>query len=263
MESDLKTDKNIGQPPPESSLTQNKEELKNKIKESFRRDQLLGILVRGCGEKSIYNKEKWLPLAQEIPALISGKCCDVMKKSPIGIYQRANHRVPFIGTMATESAMRKQAWIRTGCNAFDSKKPKSTPLAFWTEQDVLEYIDKYGIEICSVYGDVIQNDKGKYETTGCTRSGCIWCSLGLHLEKGETRIQTLARTHPKQYKFCIEGGEWIDNPYYDPNAPEYDGLWKNWNPKKIWTANSHGVGLGYLFDMVNEIYGENFLRYKV
>lgn len=186
-----------------------------------------------------------------------------MKKSPIGIYQRASHNKPYLGTMAEESLMRRQSWIRTGCNAFEGKKPSSQPLSFWTEQDILEYIRRYNIQICSVYGDIVENEKGLLETTGVRRSGCIFCLLGVHLEKGETRIQALARTHPKQYDFCLKGGEWIDNPYYDPNAPEYDGEWKNWNPKKLWTSNSHGLGLRYVFDSVNEIYGEDFLRYKV
>lgn len=216
-----------------------------------------------CTTKSKFNKKKWLPLAQELPALISHKCCDAMKKSPIGIYQRASHNKPYLGIMAEESIMRRQAWIRTGCNAFEGRKPNSSPLSFWTEQDVLEYIDKYNIEICSVYGDVVKGESGLWETTGVSRSGCVFCCYGVHLEKGETRIQALARTHPKQYKFCIEGGEWVDNPYYDPNAPEYDGEWKNWNPKKIWTVGNGGLGMGYLFDMVNEIYGKELIRYKI
>lgn len=92
---------------------------------------------------------------------------------------------------------------------------------------------------------------------------CQCCPYGVQYEKGLTRLQLLAKTHPKQYKFCIEGGEWVDNPYYDPNAPEYDCEWKNWNPKKIWTVGNGGLGMGYLFDMVNEIYGKELIRYKV
>ena len=51
--------------------------------------------------------------------------------------------------------------------------------------------------------------------------------------------------------------------YEDDEARSFCKCFKNWNPKKLWTANSHGVGLGYLFDMVNEIYGKEFIRYKV
>lgn len=93
----------------------------------------------------------------------------------------------------------------------------------------------------------------------------MFCCFGTHMEKDDNnRFIRLAETHPKQYKFCIEGGEWADNPFYDPNAPEYDGEWKNWNPKKIWMPSQYsGLGMGYLFDMINDIYGKELIRYKV
>ena len=142
------------------------------VQKNYRRKQILGILgsYDDVKVKSKFNKKKWLPLVYT-PFLISGKCCDVMKKSPIGIYQRASHNKPYLGTMAEESLMRRQSWIRTGCNAFEGKKPSSQPLSFWTEQDILEYIRRYNIEICSVYGDIVENEKGLLETTGVRRSG--------------------------------------------------------------------------------------------
>ena len=57
------------------------------------------------------------------------------------------------------------------------------------------------------------------------------------------------------------GGQWVDNPAYDESAPEYDGEWKNWNPKKIWAPSKKGLGMKVVFDMVNEIYGKDFYRY--
>ena len=42
--------------------------------------------------------------------------------------------------MASESRLRKEQWLIHGCNAFDTKRPRSQPMSFWTEQDVLEYI---------------------------------------------------------------------------------------------------------------------------
>ena len=41
-------------------------------------------------------------------------------------------------TMAAESNLRKQEYLKHGCNAFDTKRPSSTPMGFWTEQDVLQ-----------------------------------------------------------------------------------------------------------------------------
>ena len=229
--------------------------------------------VGEVGGKSIFNKEKWLPLCQESQFMISHMCCSVMKKTPIRSYQTKTKRVPFIGTLAEESKLREQAWIKHGCNAFESKKPTSQPLSFWTEQDILKYLYMEGYEIASVYGDIVGVDADgmEYEPlpgvdcqlkcTGCTRTGCIFCGFGAHLEKGETRFQRLARTHPKQYEYCMGGGQWSDNPNYDPSAPEYDGEWKNWNPKKIWTPSKKGLGMKHVFDEVNALYGRNLIRY--
>lgn len=228
------------------------------------------------GAKSQFNKEKWLPLARDVPVLISHYCCFKMKKSPMHKYQTANKYKPILATLAEESRVRKQGWIRHGCNAFESKNPMSQPMSFWTEQDVLAYIVKYNVPIASVYGDIVSvgDDGNAYpaldltghpqcnlKCTGCQRTGCIFCAFGMHLEKGETRFQRLAKTHPRQYEYCIGGGEWVDNPFYDPTAPKFDGEWQNWNPKKIWSRNSKGLGMGKVFDLCNEIYGKDFYRY--
>lgn len=160
--------------------------------------------------------------------------------------------------------LRKQAWIRHGCNAFDATKKSSQPMSFWTEQDVLEYIDRFGIRIASIYGDVVKDcDSCQYRTTGCSRSGCIFCAFALHREKGETRFQQLAKTNPRQYEYCIGGGQWVDNPYYDPTlSKEPDEMgWIEWNPKQLWVPSKQGLGMGKVFDMCNEIYGKDFMRY--
>ena len=230
------------------------------------------------GQKSQFNKEKWLPLARDVPVMVSHYCCFKMKKSPMHKYQTAHGYKPILATLAEESRVRKQGWIRHGCNAFESKNPMSQPMSFWTEQDVLTYIVKYNVPIASVYGDIVSDGKDgnlypakdvmgnvqcNLKCTGCQRTGCIFCAFGFHLEKkGKTRFQLLAETHPRQYEFAIGGGQWVDNPYYDATAPEYDGEWKNWNPKKIWVPSKKGLGMGKVFGMVNEIYGKDFYRYE-
>lgn len=202
-----------------------------------------------------------------------------MKKQTMAQYSKDTGRKAIIGTMATESRMRKQAWIRHGCNAFDSKKATSQPLSFWTEQDILTYIKLNNLEIAPVYGEInIVDASGnivvpegaampegcKFKCSGCERTGCVYCAYGFHLEKGETRFQRLARTHPRQYEYCIGGGQWMDNPAYDPTAsmePDEMG-WVNWNPQKIWVPSKEGLGMGHLFDMCNEIMGYQMYRYK-
>ena len=121
-------------------------------------------------DDSMFNKRKWLRLCQEAPFRIGGGCCAIMKKSPIAKYKRRTHFVPYLGTTTDESRLRRQAWIRHGCNAFDTKTPSSQPLSFWTEQDILRYIKEYGVKICSVYGDIIEDENGKLQCTGCQRT---------------------------------------------------------------------------------------------
>ena len=244
----------------------------------FRRNRLSNK-ENNCDKEdaqSVYNMSRYLPLARDIPVPISHYCCQVMKKAPLKAFQKQSGLHPILATMADESRIRTQAWLRTGCNAFDGNSPKSQPMSFWTEQDVLMYIVENDIEIANVYGDIVSIDEQgneydprltlaegcKLKCTGCQRTGCIFCAFGAHSERGETRFQRLARTHPRQYEYCMGGGQWVDNPAYDESASEYDGEWKNWNPKKIWVPSKKGLGMKAVFDMVNEIYGKDFYRYE-
>lgn len=154
-------------------------------------------------ETGIYDMRKWRFLLLA-PFNLSNKCCDIMKKKPLKKYQRTTHRKPFIGTMACESQARRTAWKQNGCNLFSLKEPKSQPLSFWTEQDILEYIKKYNISYASVYGDIKQDTKGKYYTTGCDRTGCMFCGFGCHLEKEPNRFQKLKVTHPKIWEYIMK-----------------------------------------------------------
>lgn len=154
-----------------------------------------------------YHISKWVPLRDSyIP--VSHKCCDVMKKKPAKHYEKETARKPILGTLAEESSLRYNSWMKSGCNAFDSKRPTSQPLSFWTEQDILHYLKKYNVPYCPVYGDIhvkppewaeegqmnIVDFLGCYEpedileTTGCSRTGCIFCMFGCHLEKEPNRF---------------------------------------------------------------------------
>lgn len=155
---------------------------------------------------------KWKYLI-DVPFKISGKCCDVMKEKPFNRYCKETNKKLILGTLAAESSRRTEAWLRTGCNILDGRKPVSKPLSFWTTQDVLEYIRLTKLPIASVYGDIVEDGKGKLKTTGEDRTGCIFCPAGCHLEKGGNRFQRLARTHPKLHKYCMNElglGEFLD-----------------------------------------------------
>lgn len=132
------------------------------------------------------------------PFNISEKCCDELKKNPMKKYEKLNNRKPIIATMAHESSMRESSYLKHGCNNFS--KGASTPLGFWTEQDILKYIVKHDIKIASVYGDIIY-ENGKYKTTGETRTGCVACILGM--EKDRNRILRLKEIEPKKYDYVI------------------------------------------------------------
>lgn len=184
---------------------------------SFKIKELLGKSKDKNGNLSMFNYSNYIFFVKA-PFMISNRCCDVMKKSPMHQYQKRTGRNPMTAVMASESRLRAQKWLQHGCNGFDMKSPISMPMAFWTEQDVLLYIYQNHIPICSVYGDVVKDtevegqldfeDLGIFDlgipvlkTTGCDRTGCVLCGFGCHLEKpGQGRFERLKETHPGMYK---------------------------------------------------------------
>ena len=211
--------------------------------------------IRGEEWTKFVTGGKWTHLI-DAPFLVSDQCCNVMKKNPAKKWQKETGRMPILGTMAHESTSRFNMWIQNGCNGFDMKNPVSNPLSFWTEQDVLHYIKKFEVPYCPVYGDIqikrtVDNNRifegqmniidylGCYEpedtleTTGCDRTGCIFCMFGCHLEKEPNRFQRLKQTHPRQYDYCINGGEMVDG---------------KWQPSK------EGLGLGKVLDYIGVKY---------
>lgn len=218
-------------------------------------DSMRAKWIRGEEWTKFVTGGKWAFLI-DAPFAVSAKCCDIMKKAPIKKYVKETGRKAYIGTLACESPNREQAWLVKGCNAFDAKIPTSQPLSFWTEQDILHYIKKFDVPYCPVYGDIrvkqiVDNDRvfegqinmidylGCYEpedtleTTGCDRTGCIFCMFGCHLEKEPNRFQRLKETHPRQYEYCIGGGEMVDG---------------KWQPSK------EGLGLGHVLDYIGVKY---------
>ena len=165
--------------------------------------KLRGELINPeTGAPSVFNMKKW-GFMLDAPFKVSDKCCDVMKKRPARQYEKETGRKPMLGLLAGESLKRRRSWEKTGCNAYDKKDPQSQPLAFWTEQDILEYIKRYNLEYASVYGDIVKDENGNWKTTLCDRTGCVFCGFGCHLEKGKNRFQRMKETHPRQYNYCM------------------------------------------------------------
>jgi len=123
----------------------------------------------------------------DAPFKISDRCCQIMKK------------------MAADSKTREKVYLQSGCNAFDAKHPRSTPLGFWTEQDILQAIVEYDIPYAKVYGNIHQdNSTGKLFFDGVHSTGCVFCCFGMHMESAPNRFQMLRETHPKLFRFCMK-----------------------------------------------------------
>lgn len=146
--------------------------------------------------------KKWRFLL-DAPFKISASCCAVMKKRPFHKFEQTFGRCMMTGEMAGDSRRRKSTYLTNGgCNAFNLKRPKSTPLGFWLEQDILQYIRDFNIPYCEIYGDIVDLEE-KRITTGAERTGCMFCMFGVHLDRGENRFMRMQRTHPKLWKYCI------------------------------------------------------------
>lgn len=171
-----------------------------------------------------YDKSRYLFML-DAPFEISHMCCRVMKKAPFKAYAKESGRVPMTATMAQESFLRQSNWIKYGCNHFDSRDPISNPMSFWREQDVLRYIKENHIPIASVYGDIIPVSGSEFEgqmdfadlglcednrplkTTGCNRTGCMFCGYSCHNEPSPNRFERMKTTHPKQYEWIMRDWE--------------------------------------------------------
>lgn len=182
-----------------------------------------------------------------------------MKKKPAHTYSRKSGKKPIIAQMAAESRLRTQKWLQNGCNGFDMKNPISNPMSFWTEHDVLLYIKQNNLELCSVYGDIVEDltgteevegqltisdlegfeDMGLFDakrlplkTTGANRTGCMFCGFGCHLEKSPNRFERMAETHSKLLDYVMRGGA------FDKD----DGLWK---------PDKRGLGFWFILMWIN------------
>ena len=240
--------KNYGYPAVSKEVSQRIHEWNNSGRSHYLQMRWQNKSSDGVEKAPRYHIAKWIFLRDSnIP--VSHKCCDVMKKKPAKHYEKETQRKPILGTMAEESALRYNSWLQSGCNAFNAKRPTSQPMSFWTEQDVLHYIKKFSVPYCPVYGEIqvkppedaeegqmnvidylgCWDETDILETTGCNRTGCIFCMFGCHLEKEPNRFQRLKETHPRQYEYCIGGGEMVDGK---------------------WQPNKEGLGLGHVLDYI-------------
>jgi 3'-phosphoadenosine 5'-phosphosulfate sulfotransferase (PAPS reductase)/FAD synthetase len=154
-----------------------------------------GIRRDGVYSKGSRLTNKWRKLLSA-PFKVSELCCDVLKKEPLLRYQRETGHKPITGMIASESGLR--AVRTTQCNNFSKSAPISSPLLFWTDKDIWEYIRINQLDYAKVYDDRPGGIPGE------TRTGCVFCLFGIHLEKYPNRLQRLRVTHPKLHAYCMD-----------------------------------------------------------
>lgn len=197
----------------------------------------------------MYNKERY-QFFLDAPFEISDHCCSVMKKTPMKNYAKRTGKVPMTAQLASESRLRTTNWLKNGCNGFEMKHPISNPLSFWTEQDILEYIYHNHIPIADVYGEVTADfgkekqqkntmdlgifDEGKpfFATTGCDRTGCVYCGFGCHREKSPNRWE-------------------IAEEFSNPDIIDYMMRGGAFDEKGIWKPDNRGLGYWFVIEWIN------------
>ena len=204
---------------------------------------LTGIKKDGTETKHFKLAQKWRKFIDS-PVKASEKCCYYLKKEPMHRYEKETKRHPLIAEMASEGGAREGSYLKTGCNAF--KTGKSKPMGFWLHKDVLAYVILNNVEYPKEYGEIVYKGtnikptkedlaekikKGinfDLDTTLEKRTGCVYCTFGVTMEKGENRFQRLKKLDPRKYNFAIYGGK-IENGRLVP---------------------SKGLGMKYVLDLM-------------
>ncbi|KAA6300353.1 MAG: Thioredoxin-dependent 5'-adenylylsulfate reductase [Candidatus Ordinivivax streblomastigis] len=153
--------------------------------EKLRNIRLYGS-INGIGKIA----ERWKFLI-EAPFNVSEKCCHFLKRKPFDKFRKESGLYPVIGTMASESRLRFQKWLKNGCNSFETNLIASYPLSIWTETDIWAYIRKFNLPYSSIYDMDIK------------RTGCMFCSFGCHI-KGDRRFYFLKENKPKIYEHFMQ-----------------------------------------------------------
>jgi len=173
-----------GYPVISKEVSQKIKEIQTTKSEILRNIRLNGDL-KGNGKIS----EKWKFLV-DAPFKISDRCCHIMKKAPVKQYEKETGKGAIVGTMAADSNLRRQSYLQYGCNSFGDR-PMSTPMAIWLEEDIWAYIKKYNLPYSKIYD------------MGYTRTGCMFCMFGVHLEP-DSRFERMKITHPQIYNYCMD-----------------------------------------------------------
>ncbi len=154
-----------------------------------KRLRLTGIKTDGTYTALGRISKKWLFLC-DAPFGVSDRCCFWLKKDPSKRIEKEYGR-GILGIRADESKQREQNYLMHKCNAYDFKRPRSWPLAFWMHQDIWDYIHLHNIPYSPIYD------------MGYSSTGCFPCMFGVHMEDYPNRFQRMYDTHPKLWVYCM------------------------------------------------------------
>lgn len=182
------------------------------------------------------------------PFELSEKCCDKTKKKPLKEYEKKSNKYPITGEMASESLLRQKEYLKHGCIMNDKKRPKCTPIGFWTSKDIKECIVKYNIPYpIEIYGEIIEIN-GELMFSKEQRTGCTICAFGMIQD--EERFERLAKNKPWQYNYMMRGGKWIRKDLYRwvKLRPNSIPIWSN----LYWIPSDFGYGYKFVLNYVYE-----------
>lgn len=104
------------------------------------------LRLTGIKQNGVFSRLGMIPLKWQFlcdaPFGVSDRCCHYMKKRPAQAYAKKTGRASIVGTMACEARQRELTYVRTGCNYYDGKMPRSAPLSFWTQRDIVQFIER-------------------------------------------------------------------------------------------------------------------------
>ena len=155
---------------------------KNNISLMFKR-------FTGANKFGMYTEDLRLKFAQSLYLYtiikerlpITAKCCNILKKD----IAHSIKGYAITGELSEESNLRA-THIKKGL----IKDKKCTPIGNWTKKDVWDYINYHNIKVSKAYNTQ-------------TRTGCISCYMGVHIELKKTGIDRVERdlkgAYPKQY----------------------------------------------------------------
>lgn len=149
----------------------------------------------------------------------SQHCCKLLKKEPSERMQaQLDVDVIVKGLMASESRSRLTS-IATRGHIFESHRPHINddkdgfyhvnPIAFWTDDDIWEYIHKYNLEYSPLYDITYTAEDGTEQKI--KRNGCIMCGTDIQFKNNHLAI--LRQTHPKAWDSCMNHFGYADELY--------------------------------------------------